>query len=56
MRFTHITSKTAYNSLSFSKHPVLYGVFIPDKSSREVIYINKNIFTIGRNRLSDYVV
>ena len=57
MKLTLITS--IFSILLFitlSKHPVLYGVFIPDNSSLDIIYINKKSFTIARRRNADYVV
>ena len=57
MKLTLITSIFSILILiTLSKHPVLYGVFIPDNSPCDIIYINKKSFTIARRRNADYVV
>ena len=44
------------SSLQCSKHPMLFAVFIPDNTSREIIYVNKKQFVIARRHNADYVV
>ena len=39
-----------------SKYPTLFAALIPDNKSREIIYVNKRLFSIARRRSADYVV